>query len=115
MRSTERHYDALRGDHYHILKVHVILPLSPLDYLKEAFISNFATDTPQRRRLKRGPPQSKDDVTNYIKSFDTTCPEVGKCTKKPGSKTETCPKHADSTKADTGSSLSLSLYSDEAY
>ena len=79
MRSTERHYDALRGDHYHILKVHVILPLSPMDYLQEAFISNL--DSPRRRRMKETSlkiPTTLTAIDNLYNEIDTTCPKLSK-------------------------------------
>ena len=57
MRSNERHYDPMRGEHYHILKVHVALPFSPMDYLIEAHVFqhdipiNYHENNPNRRRL----------------------------------------------------------------
>ena len=76
MRSTERHYDALRGDHYHILKVHVILPLSPTDYLHSASISNL--DHLNRRRLGGGSEPFKkyqlDDLWNMMSTDSSNCP-----------------------------------------
>lgn len=39
MRSAERHFDVLRNEHYHALKVYVVLPESPVDYVASAHVS----------------------------------------------------------------------------
>jgi len=39
MRSNERHFDVLRGEHYHVLRLYVVLPSSPMDYMSSADVS----------------------------------------------------------------------------
>ena len=73
MRSTERHHDPIRNEHYHILKLYVSLPTSPMEYMASSHISgdnvainlNDAVGEPSRRRLKGGgvfPPRKMPSV-----------------------------------------------------
>merc|ERR1711994_727777 len=39
MRSAQQHFDPFRGEHYHILKLFVVLPKSPMDYISSADVS----------------------------------------------------------------------------
>ena len=64
VRSKQRQFEALRRQHYHVLKLFVVLPASPSDYLSTADVSgqhipisfrvpvaDQVTSNPKRRRL----------------------------------------------------------------
>ena len=60
-RSHESYHDADRDEHYHILKLHVALPLSPMDYMAAADVHGddiaipFDGDVPFRRKMLKLP------------------------------------------------------------
>ena len=45
-RSQDRHFDVLRGEHYHILKLHVVLPSSPMDYMATSHVYKHGIPLP---------------------------------------------------------------------
>merc|ERR1719295_649774 len=88
MRSTERHHDPIRDEHYHILKLYVSLPTSPMEYMASSHISgdnvainlNDAADQSSRRRLTGVEDVSWNKLSKTLKthtfSFDDSSTKI---------------------------------------
>ena len=88
MRSMERHHDPIRNEHYHILKLYVSLPTSPMEYMASSHISgdnvainlNDAADQSSRRRLTGVEDVSWNKLSKTLKthtfSFDDSSTKI---------------------------------------